>query len=45
LASNCNASAPIPRNASCPCGSGEKYKRCCGHGAPPVLGTVLDPAA
>ena len=26
-----------PRNAPCPCGSGEKYKRCCGHGAPPVL--------
>lgn len=25
------------RNASCPCGSGEKYKRCCGHNAPPVL--------
>jgi uncharacterized protein YecA (UPF0149 family) len=26
-----------PRGASCPCGSGLKYKRCCGHGAPPVL--------
>jgi len=25
-------------NAACPCGSGEKYKRCCGKGAPPVLG-------
>ena len=20
----------IPRNASCPCGSGKKYKKCCG---------------
>ena len=28
----------IPRNAQCPCGSGEKYKRCCGKDAPPVLG-------
>jgi len=27
-----------PRNATCPCGSGEKYKRCCGKDAPPVLG-------
>ena len=26
-----------PRNATCPCGSGEKFKRCCGIGAPPVL--------
>ena len=24
-----------PRNASCPCGSGLKYKRCCGVEAPP----------
>lgn len=23
-------SAKIPRNASCPCGSGKKYKKCCG---------------
>jgi hypothetical protein len=23
----------IARNASCPCGSGKKYKRCCGQGA------------
>lgn len=28
-----------PRNALCPCGSGKKYKRCCGHDAPPVLTT------
>ena len=27
-----------PRSAPCPCGSGEKYKRCCGKNAPPVLG-------
>jgi len=27
----------IPRNAQCPCGSGTKYKRCCGKDAPPVL--------
>jgi hypothetical protein len=27
----------VPRNALCPCGSGEKYKRCCGENAPPVL--------
>jgi uncharacterized protein YecA (UPF0149 family) len=26
-----------PRNAQCPCGSGVKYKRCCGKNAPPVL--------
>ena len=26
-----------PRNALCPCRSGEKYKRCCGKAAPPVL--------
>jgi hypothetical protein len=24
------ANAPIARNAACPCGSGRKYKRCCG---------------
>lgn len=26
----------VPRNAPCPCKSGQKYKRCCGRGAPPV---------
>jgi hypothetical protein len=26
-----------PRNAPCPCGSGQKHKRCCGQNAPPVL--------
>ena len=48
LASNCNdiedtripaaSPAQIARNAQCPCKSGEKYKRCCGKNAPPVLG-------
>jgi hypothetical protein len=27
----------IPRSAPCPCNSGQKYKRCCGLNAPPVL--------
>ena len=26
-----------PRNAPCPCRGGEKFKRCCGKAAPPVL--------
>ena len=26
----------VPRNALCPCGSGQKHKRCCGRNAPPV---------
>jgi uncharacterized protein YecA (UPF0149 family) len=26
-----------PRGAPCPCKSGQKYKRCCGRNAPPVL--------
>ncbi len=30
-----------PRNASCTCGSGEKFKRCCGKDAPPVPGDWL----
>src|SRR5579883_1522533 len=29
----------IPRGAPCPCKSGQKYKRCCGRNAPPVLTT------
>jgi hypothetical protein len=33
--------ASIPRGAPCPCGSGAKYKRCCGTHAP----AVLSPAA
>jgi hypothetical protein len=35
----CNSPA-TPRNALCPCGSGVKYKRCCGKNAPPVLNGV-----
>jgi hypothetical protein len=31
----------IPRSSPCPCGSGEKYKRCCGKDAPPVPGDWL----
>jgi len=27
-----NAAPPIGRNAPCPCGSGLKYKKCCGRG-------------
>ncbi|MFN7937095.1 MAG: SEC-C metal-binding domain-containing protein [Bryobacteraceae bacterium] len=39
--SNVSESTPqqTPRNAQCPCGSGKKFKRCCGHNAPPVLNT------
>ncbi len=36
------AAAPValtPRGAPCTCGSGIKFKRCCGKDAPPVLGT------
>jgi len=31
--------ALIPRSAPCPCKSGQKYKRCCGRNAPPILST------
>ena len=31
------APAQTPRNATCPCGSGNKFKRCCGIAAPAVL--------
>jgi SEC-C motif len=32
------AAAPqFGRNSPCPCGSGQKYKRCCGNGAPAVM--------
>lgn len=37
-------SSGTPRNAPCPCGSGEKYKRCCGKSAPPALGFVSQSA-
>lgn len=32
-------SESTPRNAPCPCGSGHKFKRCCGRSAPPVINT------
>ncbi len=37
----------IPRGAPCPCGSGAKYKRCCGTNAPAVLSApkVVDDSA
>ncbi len=33
------AQSPVqtPRNAPCPCNSGQKYKRCCGRNAPAIL--------
>lgn len=33
----CKPDPTTPRNALCPCGSGTKFKRCCGTNAPPVL--------
>jgi transposase-like protein len=35
----------IARNAPCPCGSGDKHKRCCGRNAPPHLDPGLRAAA
>ena len=37
LHSQRKTSGQTPRNAQCPCNSGQKYKRCCGKDAPPVL--------
>ena len=37
--------AQTPRKAACPCGSGEKYKRCCGVASPAVLGRTHTAAA
>jgi len=37
-AQEADKSAGTPRNAPCPCGSGEKHKRCCGRNAPAVPG-------
>ena len=36
----CETNSPQPevgRNSPCPCGSGQKFKRCCGVNAPPIL--------
>jgi hypothetical protein len=35
----------IPRSQPCPCGSGVKYKRCCGRNAPGLLKPALKVAA
>jgi hypothetical protein len=47
MASNCKPAATVPaatpsfpRNAPCRCGSGAKYKRCCGNPAAATLGKV-----
>ena len=32
-----NPQPEVGRNSPCPCGSGQKYKRCCGVNAPPIL--------
>lgn len=37
------AQPQIGRNEPCPCGSGKKYKRCHGVGAPPILGEAKNP--
>jgi SEC-C motif len=37
------ASPSIGRNEPCPCGSGKKYKRCCGVNAAPKLSTPSAP--
>ena len=36
--------ASIARSQPCPCGSGTKYKRCCGRNAPGLLGGALNTA-
>ena len=36
-----SAQTAIPRNAPCPCGSGQKHKRCCGKNAPPVVNSAF----
>jgi hypothetical protein len=40
-----NSESSTPRNAPCPCGSGEKYKRCCGRNAPAILSLSPEPDA
>lgn len=32
---------PVGRNAPCTCGSGKKYKRCCGLDASPNVGVIV----
>lgn len=38
-----NAAPQVGRNEPCPCGSGKKYKRCCGVGAAPKINTPAAP--
>ena len=33
----CARSSKVGRNSPCPCGSTQKYKRCCGVNAAPIL--------
>jgi uncharacterized protein YecA (UPF0149 family) len=40
LPSEPNPAPAIARNAPCPCGSGAKFKRCCGRNAPPASPTA-----
>jgi SEC-C motif len=40
-----SAPTQIARSQPCPCGSGTKYKRCCGRNAPAVLNSALRQAA
>ena len=39
------AGLQTPRSAPCPCGSGQKYKRCCGINSPAVLSRHMATAA
>jgi hypothetical protein len=40
LASFCKPASATPRNAPCPCKSGQKFKRCCGRNTSQVLKTA-----
>jgi hypothetical protein len=42
VSAGASSSAPIARNSPCPCGSGNKYKRCCGSAS---AGKFTPPAA
>jgi hypothetical protein len=38
----CPGAGRVGRNAPCPCGSGRKFKKCCGKGAPATEGPELE---
>ena len=38
-------STKVPRNAACPCGSGVKFKKCCGNPAAPPANSAPGQAA